>query len=111
MFISISPLRRYSYSKVLEFVVVLLRHILSVRALAFRGGVVIIEITSVSCMLHLWNDRAFDLSMIQGVPVNGLEEWVVLHKSSAVDTTAGNIAEPLRWIDGTKTADEVAGIG
>ena len=62
-------------------------------------------------MFDFWDDRSFDLSMIQGVPVNGLEERVRLHKSSAVDTTAGNIAEPLGWIDGTETANEIAGIG
>ena len=62
-------------------------------------------------MFDFWNDGAFDLSMIQGVPVNGLEERVRLHESGTFDTTSGNIAEPLRWIDGTKAANEVAGIG
>ena len=105
------PVTPNSYSKVFELVIVLLRHILGVSALALRRGVVIVEVTSVSCMFDFWDDRAFDPSMIQGVPVNGLEERVRLHKSGAVDTTAGNIAKPLRWIDGTETANEVAGIG
>ena len=62
-------------------------------------------------MFDFWDDRTLNLSVIQGFPVNGLEEWVRLHESSAVDTAAGNIAEPLGWIDGTETANEVAGIG
>ena len=62
-------------------------------------------------MFDFWDDRAFDLSMIQGVPVDGLEKRVRLHESSAVNTSAGNIAKPLRWIDGTETANEVASIG
>lgn len=111
MYTRISELHQYSHSKVFEFVIVLLRHILGVCALAFRRGVIIIEITGVSCVLDFWDDRALDLSMIQGVPVNCLEERVRLHKSSAVDATAGNVAEPLRWIDSAKTADKVAGIG
>lgn len=111
MFIYASSLCRYSYLKVFEFVIVLLRHIFGVCALAFRRRIVVVEITSVSGVFDFWDDRAFDLSMIQGIPVNGLEEWVRLHKGSAVDTTAGNVAEPLRWIDGTETADEIARLG
>ena len=62
-------------------------------------------------MFELWNDRAFDPSVVQGVPVNGLEERMRFHKSRAVDATTGYIAKPLRWIDGTETTNEVAGIG
>lgn len=111
MFISISQLYRHSYSKVFEFVIELLRHILGVCALAFRRGVVIIEIAGVSCVLDFWDNRALHLAMIQSVPVNGLEERVRLNKSCSVKTAAGNVAEPLRWIDSAKTANEVAGIG
>lgn len=105
------PLRQYSHSEVFEFVIVLLRHILGVCALAFRRRVVVIIITCVSRVFELWNDRAFDPSVIQCIPVDGFEERVRLHKSGAADTTTGNIAKPLRWIDGTETTNEVTGIG
>ena len=108
---SISPLRRILYSKIFEFVIVLLRHILGVSALAFRRGIVIIKVTSVSCVFDLRDDGPFDLSMIQGVPVNRLEERMRLHKGGAVNTTGGNVAKPLGWIDGTEAANEVTGIG
>lgn len=62
-------------------------------------------------MFDFWNDWAFDFSMIQSVPVNGFKECVGLHESSAVDTVARNVAKPLRWIDRTETANEVACIG
>ena len=110
MFISIFPLRRYSHSKVFEFVIVFLRHIFGVRALAFRRGVVVIIVTCVSCVFELWNDGAFDPSLVQGFPIDSLEERMSLHKRSSVDTTTGNIAKPLRWIDGTETTNEITGI-
>lgn len=111
MYTPISQLHRHKHSKVFEFVVEFLRHILGVCALAFGRGVVIIEITGVSCVLDFWDYRAWKLSMIQGVPVNGLEERVRLDKSSSISSTAGNVAEPLRWINSAKTANEVACIG
>lgn len=110
MVIDMSVLLRCWHSKVFEFVIVLLCHFLGVRALAFRWRVVVVEITCISSMFDLWDDRAFDSSMIQGFPVNDLEKWVRLYKSSAVDTTARDVAEPLGWIDCAETANEVAGI-
>ena len=110
MFISIFRYADTVTSKVFEFVVVFLCHILGVRALAFRRGIIVIIITCVSRVFELWNDWAFDPSMVQGVPIDCLEEWVRLDKSSTVDTATGNVAKPLRWIDGTETSNEIAGI-
>ena len=103
-------LRRYNYSEVFEFVIMLLRHILSICSMAFRRRIVVIKITSVRCVFELWDDRTFDPSMIQGIPVNGLEKRVRLHKSSAVNTTTRDVAESLRWIDSTQATNEIAGI-
>lgn len=54
----------HQHSKVFEFMIVLLRHILGVCALVFCRGVVIVEITGISCVLDFWNDRALHLSMV-----------------------------------------------
>ena len=110
MFTSIFRYADTVASKVFEFVVVFLCHILGVRALAFRRGVIVIIVTCVSRVFELWNDRACDPSMVQGVPINGFEEWVRLDKSSTVDTATGNVAKPLRWIDGTETSNKIAGV-
>ena len=110
MFISIFRYADTVPSKVFEFVVVFLCHILGVRALAFRRGIIVVIVTCVSRVFELWNDWAFDPSMVQGVPIDYLEEWVRLDKSSTVNTATGNVAKPLRWIDGTETSNEIAGI-
>lgn len=111
MFLSIFRYADTVTSKVFEFVVVFLCHILGVRTLAFRRGIIVIIVTCVSPVFELRDDRTLDPSVVQGVPIDCLEKSVRLDQSSTIDTATGNIAKPLRWIDGTETSNEIAGIG
>lgn len=107
---STSRCARDVYLEVLEFVIVSRRHISCVLAFAFRWRVVVIKVTTVCCVFDLWNNRPFDLAVIQGIPIDGFEEWVGFHQSGAAESAAGYVTESLRWIDRTETADEIMSV-
>ena len=86
--------------------VVFLLLILRVGGILRWRRIVICEIAGVRWTLDLGDDWAFQLPVVESIPIYGLEEWMGLHKCCTIQIPLLNIAKALMGIQGAKTAND-----
>ena len=78
--------------------IILLLHLLAVNAALGRWSIVIRKIARVSSAFNLGNDRPLHFSVVQIIPIDGLEETMLLHKRSTTMLSLLDVTEALRRI-------------
>ena len=95
------------FSKFLEKLLVLLRHLPCIHTLPLRLGIIVVEIARVGRVRQLRHNGALHAPVVQGVPVDAAEERVGLNALRA----AGDVTQAVGGVDGAETGDEVACLG
>ena len=90
--------------EVFELPVVFLMHLLGIRVLLQRLGVVIVKISRVSWTTQMRHNWTLHSTVIERIPVDILEPRMCFNGLGA----APDIAEPLRHVNITETGDDVA---
>lgn len=106
-FLSSFVLRHDSDSKVLKVVVVLLSHLVRVRILADVLLGVNVEALGVAGVPDRRQDGTRELAAVNGVPVDALEEGVLLDPRRA----ATDVTEPAGAVDGAELSNDVLCVG